>query len=285
MISIIIINYNTFNITKQCIQSIIDNTRDVAYEIILVDNASTERNADVFKDIFPQIKLIKSPENTGFAKGNNLGIEQALGEIILLLNSDTYFNENVLSKALTKFNMLSNIGFLGVKMKYPNGRVQFTARKFRSIGWEILDLFRFIPFLMPYTVRARLMQGKYFKGDFDMECDWLNGAFLMFNKSILERLPGQKLDERFFMYGEDHLWGFQLKQLGLINYFFQGTSLIHINNASTETSKRIRLLQNIYMHELDIMRIRKGSGLYYVIFSLIYRVKEQCRIFIKSLFS
>ncbi|MBM3446080.1 MAG: glycosyltransferase family 2 protein [Bacteroidetes bacterium] len=285
MISIIIINYNTFNITKQCIQSIIDNTRDVAYEIILVDNASTERNADVFKDIFPQIKLIKSPENTGFAKGNNLGIEQALGEIILLLNSDTYFNENVLSKALTKFNMLSNIGFLGVKMKYPNGRVQFTARKFRSIGWEILDLFRFIPFLMPYTVRARLMQGKYFKGDFDMECDWLNGAFLMFNKSILERLPGQKLDERFFMYGEDHLWGFQLKQLGLINYFFQGTSLIHINNASTETSKRIRLLQTIYMHELDIMRIRKGSGLYYVIFSLIYRVKEQCRIFIKSLFS
>jgi len=285
MISIIIINYNTFNITKQCIQSIIDNTRDVAYEIILVDNASTERNADVFKDIFPQIKLIKSPENTGFAKGNNLGIEQALGEIILLLNSDTYFNENVLSKALTKFNMLSNIGFLGVKMKYPNGRVQFTARKFRSIGWEILDLFRFIPFLMPYTVRARLMQGKYFKGDFDMECDWLNGAFLMFNKSILERLPGQKLDERFFMYGEDHLWGFQLKQLGLINYFFQGTSLIHINNASTETSKRIRLLQTIYMHELDIMRIRKGSGVYYVIFSLIYRVKEQCRIFIKSLFS
>lgn len=285
MISIIIINYNTFNITKQCIQSIIDNTRDVAYEIILVDNASTERNADVFKDIFPQIKLIKSPENTGFAKGNNLGIEQALGEIILLLNSDTYFNENVLSKALTKFNILSNIGFLGVKMKYPNGRVQFTARKFRSIGWEILDLFRFIPFLMPYTVRARLMQGKYFKGDFDMECDWLNGAFLMFNKSILERLPGQKLDERFFMYGEDHLWGFQLKQLGLINYFFQGTSLIHINNASTEPSKRIRLLQTIFMHELDIMRIRKGSGLYYVIFSLIYRVKEQCRIFIKSLFS
>ena len=285
MISIIIINYNTFNITKQCIQSIIDNTRDVAYEIILVDNASTERNAEEFKDIFPQINLIKNSENTGFAKGNNLGIEQALGEIILLLNSDTYFNENVLSKALTKFNRLSNIGFLGVKMKYPNGRLQFTARKFRSIGWEILDLFRFIPFLMPYPVRARLMQGKYFKGDFDMECDWLNGAFLMFNKSILERLPGQKLDERFFMYGEDHLWGFQLKQLGLINYFFQGTSLIHINNASTEPSKRIRLLQTIFKHELDIMRIRKGSGLYFVIFSLIYRVKEQCRIFIKSLFS
>ncbi len=284
MISIVIINYNTFNITQQCIQSIIDNTNDVVYEIILVDNASTERNADDFKVLFPQIQLIKSPVNAGFAKGNNLGIKHSSGEIILLLNSDTYFTENVLIKSLTKFKMLSNIGFMGIKMKYPNGKVQFTARKFRSIEWELLDLFRFIPLLLPYTVRARLMQGKYFKGDFDMECDWLNGAFLMFNKSILEKLPNHTLDERFFMYGEDHLWGFQVEQIGLRNYFYHGTSLVHINNASTQPSKRIKLLHTIFKHELEIMRIRKGSGLYYFVFSFIYGAKEQCRILIKSLF-
>jgi len=283
MISIVIINYNTLNITKQCIQSIVDHTKDVAYEIILVDNASTEGNTDDLKVLFPQIKLIKSPDNVGFAKGNNLGIKHATGEIILLLNSDTYFTENVLIKALTKFKMLSNIGFLGVKMKYPNGKVQSTARKFRSIVWELLDLFRFIPMFLPYTVRARLMQGKYFKGDFDLECDWLNGAFLMFNKSTLEQLPGNKLDERFFMYGEDHLWGYQVKQIGLRNYFYHGTSLVHINNASTQPSKRIKLLQTIFNHELEIMKIRKGSGLYYSIFSFIYGAKEQARILIKSL--
>lgn len=284
MISIIIINYNTFNITNQCIQSIVDNTKDVMYEIILVDNASTEGNTDNFKVLFPQIKLIKSPHNVGFAKGNNLGIKHAKGDIILLLNSDTYFTENVLSKALTKFKMLSNIGFLGVKMKYPNGQVQFTARKFRSIEWELLDLFRFIPMLLPYTIRARLLQGKYFKGDFDMECDWLNGAFLMFNKSILEQMPENKLDERFFMYGEDHLWGYEVKQIGLRNYFYHGTSLVHINNASTMPSKRIKLLQTIFKHELEIIRIRKGSGLYYSVFCFIYGIKEQSRIVIKSLF-
>ena len=284
MISIVIINYNTFNITRQCIQSIVANTTDVEYEIILVDNASTERNADDFKVLFPQIKLIKSSVNAGFAKGNNLGIEHASGEIILLLNSDTYFTENILSKAFAKFKMLSNIGFMGVKMKYPNGQIQFTARKFRSIEWELLDLFRFIPMLLPYTVRARLMLGKYFKGDFDIECDWLNGAFLMFNKSILRSMPGYKLDERFFMYGEDHLWGFQVNQIGLRNYFYHGTSLVHINNASTQPSKRIQLLQTIFKHELEIMRIRKGSGIYYFVFSLIYGLKEQSRIFIKRLF-
>ena len=282
MISIIIINYNTFNVTKKCIQSIIDNTRDVAYEVILVDNASTERNAEEFKDIFPQIKLIKSQENTGFAKGNNLGIEHSLGDIILLLNSDTYFNENVLSKALTKFNTLSNIGFLGVKMKYPNGKLQFTARKFRSIGWELLDLFRFFPYLLPYNTRSRMMQGKYFKGDFDIECDWLNGAFLMFKKSLLQSLPNHQLDDRFFMYGEDHLWGYQLKELGYINYFFAGTSIVHINNASTLPSKRIKLLQKMFKHELEIMQARKGRGLYYYLFCLIYGLKEQSRIFFKK---
>lgn len=282
MISIIIINYNTFNITKKCIQSIIDNTRDVAYEVILVDNASTERNADDFKVLFPQIKLIKSQENTGFAKGNNLGIEHSLGDIILLLNSDTYFNENVLSKALAKFNTLSNIGFLGVKMKYPNGKLQFTARKFRSIAWELLDLFRFIPYLLPYNTRSRMMQGKYFKGDFDIECDWLNGAFLMFKKSLLQSLPNHQLDDRFFMYGEDHLWGYQLKELGYINYFFAGTSIVHINNASTLPSKRIKLLQTMFKHELEIMQARKGRGFYYYLFCLIYGLKEQSRIFIKK---
>jgi GT2 family glycosyltransferase len=283
MISIIIINYNTFNITKQCIQSIIDHTKDFSFEIILVDNASTDRDANDFKLLFPSLKLIQNPSNIGFAKGNNIGISHASGDVILLLNSDTYFMENVLLKAFNKFNSLSNIGFLGVKMIYPNGEIQHTARKFRSVGWELLDLFRFLPYFMPYFKRAKLLQGKYFKGDFDMDCDWLNGAFLMFKKSVLQYLPNHQLDDRFFMYGEDHLWGYQLNELGYINYFFAGTSIVHINNASTLPTKRIKLLQTIFEHELEIMQARKGRRFYYYLFCLIYGLKEQSRIFIKKI--
>ena len=284
MISIIIINYNTFSITSDCIRSIVKYTHGVDYEIILVDNASIECEPELFLNEFPGIKLVKSPSNLGFSKGNNLGISHAKGDMILLLNSDTYFTDNILYKTLTYFDSLENVGFLGVKMVYPNGSIQHTARKFRSIGWELLDLFRFIPMILPYHVRARLMQGKYFKGDFNMECDWLNGAFLMFNKSLLSKFTEGKLDERFFMYGEDHLWGYQVKLLGLHNYYYNSSSIVHINNASTSPDKRIQLLKTIYRNELEIAKLRKGDGVYYWIFLAIYGLKEQSRILIKSIF-
>src|ERR1700722_7652798 len=95
MVSIIIINYNTFELTKNCIESVRFKTT-IPYEIILVDNNSTERPADEFKNLFPDIKLVKSKVNCGFSKGNNLGIEVAQGDYILLLNSDTILLNNAI---------------------------------------------------------------------------------------------------------------------------------------------------------------------------------------------
>ena len=114
-----------------------------------------------------------------------------------------------------------------------------------------------------------MMLGKYFKGDFDTECDWINGAFLIFNRSILDQLPGGKLDERFFMYGEDHLWSYQIKKLGYRNYFYSGTSIVHINNASTSKDKRFTLLKVINLFATVVPRqvvsrvnaVSRGVGL------------------------
>ena len=284
MISIIIINFNTSTITLECINSIINNSKNIDYEIILVDNASTECDPTKFINEFPNIKLIRSQTNLGFSKGNNLGISHAKGEIILLLNSDTYLIENTLEKSLTQFNGLNNVGFFGVKMQFPDGRVQYTARKFRSITWELLDLLRLFLYMLPYTLRAKLMLGKYFKGDFNVECDWLNGAFLMFRRSILDVLPNNKLDERFFMYGEDHLWGYQVKKLGLKNYFYSESSIVHINNSSTIPEKRLSLLNTMFESEIEIMKERFGEGLYFRALKLIYSLKEKTRIAIKNYF-
>ncbi len=279
-LSIIIINYNTFQLTCNCIQSIIDFTKEIDYEIILVDNASTECDAELFKEKFPSIKLIINPENNGFAKGNNLGIEQAKGEFILLLNSDTYLVEDAISKTYNYHKSQKLKGAIGCKMIFPNGKIQHTARKFRSISWELLDLFRIVLYILPYRMRAELMLGKYFKSDFNTNCDWLNGAFFMFPKSILLQLPYQKLDDRFFMYGEDHLWCWQFEQLGYSSHFFDEAIIVHINNGSTSKENQLGLRKLMLQHELEIMKERKGEGLYYFIFKLIYTTKEKCRIFI-----
>jgi GT2 family glycosyltransferase len=265
-------------------ESVINFTKEVTYEIIVVDNNSTECSADLFKEKFPSIILVKSPENGGFAKGNNLGIAVAKGEFILLLNSDTYLEENAISKTLYHYEKNKLNGIIGCKMTYPDGRIQHTARRFRSIQWELLDLFRFILYLLPYKKRATLMLGKYFKADCNTTCDWINGAFFLFPKEILAKLTNNKLDESFFMYGEDQLWCWQFKQLGYNAYFFADTKIIHINNGSTQLSKQVALLDLILKKELIIMRKRKGRKLYYYVFAILYGGKEKMRIAIKKLY-
>jgi GT2 family glycosyltransferase len=220
--------------------------------------------------------------NTGFAGGNNLGLQKSTGDFLLLLNSDTILTENSILKTVEYFKTLKNAGVMGCRMIFPNGRIQFTARRFRSIRWELLDLFRFIPFLMPYQKRSQLMLGKYFRHDKSTDCDWVNGAFFLFTKKILLQLQDQKLDDRFFMYGEDQLWCEQIRHLGYRIIFYAGTTIVHINSGSTEKSKQLNLRKIMMQHEIEIMQIRKGKGFYYYVFKIIFLIKENSRNLIKS---
>ena len=282
-VSVIIINYNTFALTSACIRSVIDKTKGVDYEIVLVDNASTEYDAAEFLKEFPSITLVKSGVNGGFAAGNNLGIARANSEYILLLNSDTLLLEDSISKSVEYMDARPHIGVLGCRMVFGDGEVQISARPFKSISWELLNLFKFIPYLMPYKKRARRMLGKYFRHDEDMECDWIGGAFFLLPKRIIDQLPGKKLDSRFFMYGEDQLWCEQIRELGYTIQFYAGTTIIHYNSGSTDLSKQIKVRKTIMAHELEILRLRKGRGVYYFFYKMIFVVIETTKNFIKSI--
>jgi len=282
LVSIIIINYNTFTLTCDCIRSITQYVR-TPYEIVLVDNCSPDDDPDEFLKLFPQITLVKNPENNGFAKGNNLGILHSKGDVVLLLNSDTYLTEDCISAPASFVREHKNIGAAGVKLVYTDGRYQNSGRKFRNITRELLDLARPLLYLLPYKKRAQLMLNQYFKGDFNTECDWVIGAYMIFRKEILEQLPEKKLDERFFMYGEDELWCYQIQQTGYQNYFLADYTLVHIANASTEPSKQLRLLKLFVKHQMIIMEYMKGKGLYYYVFKIIYAAKDYTRYYIKLL--
>jgi GT2 family glycosyltransferase len=281
MVSVIIINYNTFSLTSACIRSVYAHTKSVSFEVILVDNASVECDADDFLREFPQLKLIKSLTNAGFAAGNNLGIAAASGHYYLLLNSDTLLTEDSIGKAYHFLSERADVGVVGCRQVYPDGKIQFVARKFRSIRWELLDLFRFVTYLMPYKRRSRLLLGKYFKNDTTCEADWVNGAFFMMPASVVRAMPGQQLDDRFFMYGEDVLWCEQIRQLGYRIFFFADTTIIHIAGASTALKKQLQLRNVMIRHECAIMAMRKGKGLYYFLFCLLYVSKEYLRYVIK----
>ena len=223
-VSIIIINYNTFKLTCACIQSVIDKTAHIAYEIILVDNGSVECNPNLFKEKFPGIILVVSEKNSGFAAGNNLGLQVAKGEYVLLLNSDTILVENCILLSIEKIKTLKDIGFLGIKAVFPDGSVQDTCSRLPTVKNVLYDLFllhHIFPGLKNYYTLSK---------NFSPDAVW--GCYMLFKKELLTYFKDNKLDESFFMYREDLLWCWQARKLNYTNYYYADTKLIHINKGS-----------------------------------------------------
>src|SRR5690554_2468588 len=209
-VSIIIINFNTYQLTCECIESILDKTKGVSYEVILVDNDSKECNPDLFKEKFPFITLIKSKKNLGFSKGNNLGIENSKGDVVLLLNSDTVLVNDAISICYNRLIKEKEIGVITSKLIYPSGIIQQQCRKFESLTTLLIEQLR-IHKLWSKEKRGKKMLGFYFDHQTEVNPDMIWGTFFMFKREILTCFPENKLAETFFMYGEDHEWCYQLK--------------------------------------------------------------------------
>jgi GT2 family glycosyltransferase len=265
-LSIIIINYNTYELTRQCINSIIEHTADLSYEIILVDNASTECEPEVFKRLFPTIKLVTNKVNRGFAGGNNDGIALAKGEVVLLLNSDTLVTDNSITKVCMYLWENLHIGVVSAKLLYPNGNPQSCCQRFPSIQTELIELFR-IQKLLSKRLRAQLLMGSFFDHKSMCEVDWVWGTFFMFRREVLQQLPNQQLPEDFFMYGEDLLWCYQIKKLGYSITYFPEATVVHYLSASSIKSKldKIKLMMN---NEYIFLQKNYGKKYAWLVFRL-----------------
>lgn len=252
-VSVIIINYNTFNYTCDCIRSVIKNTAGIVYEIILVDNASTECDPVLFYQKFPSVHLVRSEKNLGFAGGNNLGLEKASGQNILLLNSDTIVTDNAIGNMFKKCAGIKNLGAATVKLTYPDGRIQPAAQSFYSLTAHILFTTRL------YKLFKNLYKRK--KGNFDFTknftADWIWGTFFYFPVSNLQYMGG-RLSETYFMYSEDVEWCYLFKKNGLENYYFGEFSIIHLGGKS---STKVFKNKTMIRHHLDFIKRTRGGAI------------------------
>ncbi|MBC7889821.1 MAG: glycosyltransferase family 2 protein [Ferruginibacter sp.] len=271
-LSVIIINYNTFSLTSKCIASIHEKLTGVEYEIVLVDNASAECDPHLFTQQFPDIKLIISKINTGFAGGNNLGILHASGDYILLLNSDTELINNAPKICLDHLRANKDTGIATCQLIYPDGTIQFNCRRFRTISWELLEIFPLYK-LLPKAKKEALMLHRYFDHQRFANCDWVWGTFMLFPKTILQQLPQKKLPEDFFMYCEDVLWCWEFKRLGYQVHFLPQAKLMHIHkgSANKDKLKKIRLI-SIKNHGKFMKKFYPDFRWY--IFAMIYYTKQ-----------
>lgn len=280
-LSIIIINYNTFQLTCNCIRSIREKLTGVEYEIVLVDNASTEKDASEFKTLFPEIKLIKSPENTGFTGGNNLGVENSTGEYLLLLNSDTELINNAPALTLEYLKNHPDCGMVTCQLLYPDGRIQYNTRRFRTITWELLEasqLFR----LLPKEKRENLMLHHYFDHQREMDCDWVWGAYMLFPRKIIARLPEGRLSTDFFMYCEDTLWCWDFKQLGYKIHFLPQAKVMHVHKGSVSKDKWIKVRKTSIRNHSQFMRKYYPDARWYL-FAAVFYAKQYPALWLKQL--
>ncbi len=191
-------------------------------EVIVVDNGSTDGTAEYLKTKDYRLKAIVNT-NTGFSHGNNLGIRQAKGDYILLLNPDTKLESNTLKVMLEFMESHKDVGIFGCKLIMANGKLDLACRR------------RF-PNLINSFYRLFLGNNKNYNysnisEDEEMEVDSVVGAFLLIRKSVVEKIG--LLDENFFMYGEDLDWCWRCKEAGWKVWYYPKTTVVHYKGSSS----------------------------------------------------
>lgn len=231
-VSIIIVNYNTLKLTSDCINSIVLWTEGIEYEIVVVDNASTDGSKEFFsKD--SRIKYIYNNENLGFGRANNIGIQYTIGRYLFFLNSDTVLLNNAVKCFFDFYESHSTekIGALGAILMDCNKKNTHSYGQFisptREVGNLICKYIRFIKtstYLHPLSISDPL------------KVDYITGADLFVSREVCETVG--IFDPAFFMYCEEVDWQFRMAKAGYERYIINGPEIVHLEGGSDSLSNR-----------------------------------------------
>lgn len=239
-LSIIILNYNTCELTLKALSSVYASRTGYQFEVILIDNASSDSSVEKIREGFPQIRLIENQENVGFAKANNQGMRIATGRYVLLLNSDTIVQTDTLEIMVRFMDENPDVGASGCKVILPDGSLDKACRRgFPTPSASFYYVFG-ISKLFPHVPRFNQYQLGHLNPDEEYPIDCLVGAFMLVRRKAIDEVG--MLDEQFFMYGEDVDWCYRIKQAGWTNYYYPKTHIIHYKGASS----RKRPLKIVY---------------------------------------
>jgi GT2 family glycosyltransferase len=228
-LSIIILNYNVRYFLELCVLSVQNGIQDIDAEIIVIDNNSQDDSCEMMKKRFPNIKLIENKENSGFPKGNNIGVAAAKGEYICILNPDTVVAEDTFSKVLAFAKKQKELGIVGVKL--IDGTGNFLPESKRGIPTpfvaftKITGLYKILPKTFGKYYAQHLSENQTGKVDI------LVGAFMLMKRDLYLEIGG--FDENCFMYSDDIDLSYMALKKGKSNYYFHETSVIHYKGEST----------------------------------------------------
>ncbi|WP_017815627.1 glycosyltransferase family 2 protein [Paenibacillus shenyangensis] len=230
-VSVLILNYNTCQLTMDCIESVYRSSTQYSYEIIVVDNHSSDDSTTRIPAAYPNIVFIANQDNGGFAKGNNIGMKIARGRYTLLLNSDTIVQPDTLETMVSFMDAHPTAGASGCKIILPDGSLDKACKRgFPTPSASFYYAFGFSK-LFPDNPKFNGYQLGYLSPDESYQVDSLVGAFMLVRREVIEQIGG--LDEEFFMYGEDIDWCYRIKEAGWEIHYCADTFIVHHKGASS----------------------------------------------------
>jgi len=241
MLSIIIVSYNTKKLLYQCLSSLFAREYPIPIETIVVDNDSQDGSAAMVRETFTKVRLIENKENVGFSRANNMGLEIARGDYILLLNSDTKVLGDALTNLVTFLDMHPDVAVVSGRIVYPDFSDQGVARTFPTPLNAFFGRTTLLNRLFPNNRFSRkYLLSRMHTSNTPFEVDWVSGACLMVRKKVLEEVG--LLDEKFFMYWEDADLCFRIKHKGWRIFCTPEAKVIHYEGKSTNRKSSNRLI-------------------------------------------
>lgn len=230
-LSVIILNYNVRYFLEQCVLSVQKALGNIEGEIIVIDNNSEDDSCDMMKQRFPNVKLIENPYNLGFPKGNNIGVAEAKGEYVCILNPDTVVAEDTFEKVLAFAQSKSDLGIVGCKLIDGTGNFLPECKRGVPTPWvaftKIFGLYK----IFPKSSVFNKYYAQHLTENQTGKVDILVGAFMLMKRNLYLEVGG--FDENCFMYSDDIDLSYLVLKTGKSNYYFHETSIIHYKGEST----------------------------------------------------
>lgn len=266
-VSILIVNYNTSKLIVKCINSIIFHTAGIEYEIIVVDNASSESDIKQLSSL-DNIKLIRSKFNLGFGKANNLGVKSACGKYLLFLNPDTYFLNNAAYYFFSFMEQKNNIkiGTIGAKLLTPSEEFTHSFGPFPSKKKELaIAINSILKKIKCYITKDSELE--ILKSLADFYVDYVTGADLFMQKCLFDSLDG--FDEDFFMYYEETDLQYRLAKIGYRSKIIEGAKIVHLEGLSYGSKLNIGRLYQLEISKILYMK-KHSKKINYIFFRMLY---------------
>jgi len=263
-VSVIVVNWNTRDLLAQCLRSVYDTMGDLDFEVIVVDNGSTDGSVEMVRRDFAQVQIIANAENVGFVRANNQAVERCRGRYILLLNSDTKVLPGSLAQTVQFMDAHPNAGLAGVQLLNPDGTFQASYTPFPTLWREFLILSGSGRLLIRPTFPSFGPQTE--KGAQKIK-GYVEGAYLMARREAVDQIGG--LDERIFMYAEEVDWCHRFHRAGWEVWYLPQAPIIHYGGQSSK-QRQSRMEAELYCSRVYFFRKHYGQAAALCLRILIY---------------